>query len=766
MNLKDCINNTILRDKARLFVIVIAALLIMGVNIFQYLYARHFVQREMENKAKSELRSKRQEIQKVMNSVETAAFNVRWCLEEVLQSSENISKIVQQLLENNRDFAGCGIAFQPNYFPDKGRWYELYMRQKEHKEGKIEQIGSAEHDYLHADWYTKGLVSDSGYWSEPYFDEAGAKDKLCTFALPLHNAEGKAVAVMGIDISLEWLSDLLDVTHVFPSSHNLLISRSGKLLACPNDSLVLHATIQEATAKIEDTTAQNINRRMMKGETGKAQVVDENGKKQLVYFAPMDHGWSMAVVCPEKEMYRELYRFSIRLLLLMLIMLLLLGYILWRVERNFRKLQKINREKDRIGNELHIASEIQKGMLTKTFPPYPDRDDIDVFGSLVSAKEVGGDLYDFHIRDEKLFFCIGDVSGKGVPAALVMAVTRSLFRSIVAHEASPERIVMTINDAMAEMNETNMFVTFFIGVLDLPTGRLRYCNAGHCPPLLLGTSVKTVRVEANIPLGLVNGWKFVGQELQLQPQSFIFLYTDGVTEAENVNCQQFGEERMHKVAEDFMLRLKANNGDGQHDDDGLSAPLSTKSADNSRATNKAAALITQMSEAVHVFVDGAEQSDDLTMLTVQYTKQPDAVHLYRTLTLPNDIKEMKHLNAFVDEVCETLQFDVSTTMQMNLAMEEAVVNVMNYAYPKGVLGIINIVATASYRRLKFTIEDTGMAFDPTTRSEVDTSLGVDERPIGGLGIHIVRQIMDSINYERVDGKNILTLRKKLNDTTV
>ena len=168
-----------------------------------------------------------------------------------------------------------------------------------------------------------------------------------------------------------------------------------------------------------------------------------------------------------------------------------------------------------------------------------------------------------------------------------------------------------------------------------------------------------------------------------------------------------------------------------------------------------------MTEAVNAFTGEAEQSDDLTMLAIRYTRHQHLVRFQKEITLGNDIGQIPQLTAFVDRVCQALEFDTTTTMQMNLAIEEAVVNVMNYAYPKGEQGDIRILAQASDQRLKITISDSGVPFDPTTRQAVDTTLPADERPIGGLGIHLINQLMDSINYERKDNKNILTLRKKL-----
>jgi sigma-B regulation protein RsbU (phosphoserine phosphatase) len=376
-------------------------------------------------------------------------------------------------------------------------------------------------------------------------------------------------------------------------------------------------------------------------------------------------------------------------------------------------------------------------MLPKIFPPYPDRNDIDIYGELTPAKSMGGDLFDFYIRDEKLFFCIGDVSGKGVPASLVMAVTRAQFRTVSAHEATPDRIVTTINDAMAEGNDSLMFVTLLVGVLDLPTGRLRYCNAGHDAPLLVRYNntiqVSTLPCDSNIPVGVMPGWKYNTQEAIIKPFTTIFLFTDGLTEAENCDHKQFGMNR-------------------------VMAQVNSIQAQGSCAPH---AIIEQMKQAVHDFVGDAEQSDDLTMLAFQYTKQQLDVRYQNHLTLPNDVQTVPQLSAFVDEVCETAGYDMSTTLKINLAIEEAVVNVMNYAYPNGVKGNVDIDAQINDVRLKFVISDSGTPFDPTAKAEVDTTLSAEERGIGGLGIHLIRQIMDTINYERVDGKNVLTLRKNL-----
>lgn len=720
-----------LRHKTSLAIIVTAAVLVEATSVVQYWFSKEGIRQEVEHRAQTELRAKGLEIQNVMTAVKVAVENMAWAVEQRLSQPDSMQAITQKLLADNEYIVGSTVAFEPYYYKDKGRQFSPYTY-KHDGTTTSKQLGTDTYDYHTMEWYTAPMQSGHGHWSEPYFDEGGGEMMMSTYSLPIRDAAGRSVAVFTADVSLKWLSEIINARHIYPSSYNLLLSRTGQIMACPVESLVMRKTITQVTADMEDSTVNYINSQMMAGKSGQAAVRDDKGGKNYVFFDQIDGdtGWSMAVVCADSEIYHGLRMLALNVFVLMLIGLVLLGYIIWRAARNGQRLMAINAEKERMGSELHIASEIQKGMLPKIFPPYPERDDVEIFGSLVPAKEVGGDLYDFFIRDEKLFFCIGDVSGKGVPASLVMAVTRSLFRTVSAHDSSPEHIVTMMNDSMAEMNDTNMFVTLFLGVLDLPTGRLRYCNAGHCPPVLTGDGVGFIPIKPNLPLGAMSGWDFEGQEVLILPQTTIFLYTDGLTEAENVMHGQFGEDRMLEAMKQMDSHMPQ-------------------------------AMIEQMTATVHAFVDEAEQSDDLTMLAIQYTKEQLDVRLARNLLLQNDVNQVPQLAQFVDEVCEAVGFDAATTMKMNLAIEEAVVNVMNYAYPQDTVGDIHVEAQANDVRLKFTITDSGSPFDPTAQQEADTTLTAEERPIGGLGIHLVRQIMDSINYERIDGKNILTLRKKL-----
>lgn len=284
------------------------------------------------------------------------------------------------------------------------------------------------------------------------------------------------------------------------------------------------------------------------------------------------------------QLYDNQQHSLIPVIILQIVGLLVLGFIMYRSILSARRLNAVRAEKEFINRELGIANRIQQAML-----PTEKLEDgtIDIAGSLVPAKLVGGDFYDYLARDGKLFFNIGDVCGKGMPAALVMSMTQAVFRTIAAKEEDPSRIVRDMNAMACRGNSTGMFATLFVGVLDLASGRLVYSNAGHDRPYIVsGTGVRSLQAESNLPIGVMEDTEYRTQETQIAPGDMVLLYTDGLTEAMNAEHELFGQQRIVETARD--------NGDSPRN------------------------LLDSLSEAVAGFVDGAEQSDDLTMLAILY----------------------------------------------------------------------------------------------------------------------------------------------------
>ncbi len=454
----------------------------------------------------------------------------------------------------------------------------------------------------------------------------------------------------------------------------------------------------------------------------------KHGKCQTYAATVPQTEWSMTITLPEKELFAGLRKITLIVSLLQLIGLVMIVVILRAVAKSQLKVQALNTQRELMQNELRIGHDIQMSMIPQQFPPFPERHDLDFAAYLIPAKDVGGDLYDYFIRDEKLFFCIGDVSGKGVPASLVMAVTRSLFRAFSGREDSPSRIVAAMNHSMAETNDNNMFVTFFCGVIDLNNGRMRYCNAGHNPPIILTNAILQLPVEPNVPLGVLQGIDFTEQEVQLDYDDALFLYTDGLTEAENAVAEQFGEERMYNV-------LQTRRSAIEH--------------------------LKAMHDAVVHFVGDAPQSDDLTMLFIHYLPDKKNTGEVLHLTLHNEIGQISQLEGFMETVASRTNLDNSVVMGLNLAIEEAVTNVIQYAYPKDTDGTVDLDAVIKADSVEFILSDSGKPFDPTAAPKADTTLSVEDRPIGGLGIFLVKNIMDDVKYQWKDGRNILTMIKKL-----
>ena len=786
--------------RTTILVMLMVIVIMVPFGLMQMNHVRDIVAEEVHHQANRSMDGAIQIIENRISNVETAVNTAASYADIYSTDDSEVYSMLERLIDSDNDIAAATMLYCADYFPKHGRYYApTVVRDPISDVVSADEIGGPENDFCYietdSNWIYTNLL-DEGYWCLPYVDSMSTKRAMVTYSVPIHDNYGKTYAVLCADVALDWVQMIVDEAKPYEYSRVIVLGRDSQYVCHPDPVWIQSVNVIEQAQQLKDSDYLNLARRMLSGERGNDTLMEDvtlmnsndqspHEGKSLVYYASVPRvQLSVSYTLPEDKIMASPNRLRQYMFVLLLVMLLLIGIsvdrIVHRQLRPMKMLEKSTREiakgrfdiplpvihtrdeiqhlrdsfedmqsslshyveelqsttasKASIESELKVASEIQMSMLPKQFPPYPERDDIQIFGSLTPAKAVGGDLYDFFIRDEKLFFCIGDVSGKGVPASLVMAVTRSLFRTIASHESMPERIVNQINETLSEQNASCMFVTLFVGVLDLPTGRLRYCNAGHDSPILVGDGVGLLPCDSNIPAGVMEGWKFTSQEILIYQQTTIFLYTDGLTEAEDINHGQFGEDRMLVLAKDVRKEERH-------------APES---------------IIAEMTQAVRAFVGDAEQSDDLTMLAIQYTKKTRMESYKRRIVLPNDVQKVPELAQFVEEVCEAVGFDMATTMQLNLAMEEAVVNVMNYAYPAGTQGEIEIEALANDLRLKFVITDSGVPFDPTAKEEVDTTLAAEERSIGGLGIHLIRQIMDSINYEHVNGQNILTLRKHLN----
>ena len=381
------------------------------------------------------------------------------------------------------------------------------------------------------------------------------------------------------------------------------------------------------------------------------------------------------------------------------------------------------KEKERIGTELKLASLIQENSLPTDFP---SNESFELYASMTPAKEVGGDFYDFNlIDDDHLMLVIADVSGKGVPAALFMMVTKILISEYSLSLKDPAQVLTTVNNRICNNNKANMFVTVWLGILELSTGKLVFANAGHEDFVLKnGDGFKLNKTKHGIPIGAMEDYEYKNNEIILNKGDKIFLYTDGLPEATNSELEMFNLDRMVETLNEFK-------------------DVNTKE------------LLSEVTNRVDEFVGEAIKFDDLTMMALIYK---------------GDSAMKKKFNASMDELNNVLKFigdgikdikDSKLLKKFNLVVEEIFVNIVSYAYPDSdTNNTVTISIKDNDDKTIITFIDSGKHFNPLIKDDPDLSLSVDERPIGGLGIYLVKKMMDNVEYEYKDNKNILTIEKR------
>jgi len=631
--------------RVSLWVVLFAALIFNVALGFLFYQSRETVRQEAISHATQILDNTALRAENILHSVEVASNNTKWLIQRHADQPDSMMAYSRNMLVNNPDFFNCSIAFEPYYFKDYGQYFSAYTK---HVGDSIRTVhgGSDHYQYFYMDWYLMSKLLGHPCWTEPYLDydvPSNTYEMVTSYCQTITDNQGEAIGVINISLSLSWLSQTISAMKPYPNSYSIMIGRGGTYFVHPDTTKISRETIFTQTIETPDTALTALGHAMQRGEEG-MKCMTINGEECYVFYQPLGQtGCSMAIVCPESDIFSGFNRLRRTVIAIVAVGLLLMLFFFIRIITrelkplrqladeaetiasgqfnvtlpDFRRIDEIGQlshsfsnmqqslvtyieelkettaQKASIESDLRIASNIQMGMLPEKFPTREDRDDVQLYATLTPAKAVGGDLFDFYFRDDKLFFCIGDVSGKGVPASLFMAVTRSTFRTVSAQESMPDRIMMTMNKTIADMNKSHMFVTLFVGVLDLSTGQLHYCNAGHNAPLLLSADIQELPCHSNIPVGFRPQWKYSLQEAQLSTGTTIFLFTDGLTEAMNADKALFEMERVNEVA----VQALANQ------------------------QQEPRQLISQMTEAVQQFVGNAEQSDDLTMMAIQYIKQ-------------------------------------------------------------------------------------------------------------------------------------------------
>ena len=632
-----------LSSRISLWVVLAAGLLFIVIMGYLWRGWARYIREEVEKDAMQIVDNTVLRINDILDDAELSAENTVWAVEEEAKKHpEVMPRLAVELVRNNPVLNSCSISFEPYFYPDSGKFYSIFAFRDYEGGVSWRQEGAEDYEYFYMNWYLLPKLLNRPCWTEPFSDPDPADttgmgtQMLVSYCRPFYGQDSTYIGCVSVDISLKWLSETVNAVKPYPDSYCILVGHGGTYLVHPDPEKLFYQTLFTDGLVHPDPEKYELGQSMRRKETGH-KVMNLNGERAYVFYEPLETtGWSVAIICPEKVIYGDYYRTrrltALNIFLSLLALFFLLGWLIRRhlsplrelaseadyiasgnlehpltaIDRHdeigvlndsFRNMQtslvryiqeltETTASRERMARELQIARNIQMNMVPHDFP---SRDDIDLYGSMTPAREVGGDLYDFFIQDEKVYVCIGDVSGKGVPASLFMAVSRGMFRILARQGLSPVEIASRINDALAEENPDLLFVTMFFAAIDLASGEMDYCNCGHNAPVLLPCGdgdPSFLQCKANTAVGVMSGFKYEGQRLADIRGKALFLYTDGLTEAENAEHVQFGDDRM-------LAELKQ-------------VPLLD-----------ARSLVERLEEAVAHHVDGAEASDDLTLFCVK-----------------------------------------------------------------------------------------------------------------------------------------------------
>ncbi|MDH3547969.1 MAG: SpoIIE family protein phosphatase [Gammaproteobacteria bacterium] len=391
----------------------------------------------------------------------------------------------------------------------------------------------------------------------------------------------------------------------------------------------------------------------------------------------------------------------------------------------------IKKHSERMEQELSVGHDIQMSMLPITFPEKPE---FALHACLQPAREVGGDFYDFFfVDDDKICLVVGDVSGKGVPAALFMAVTKTMLKTQAADDPSPASIVTRVNDDLSADNPASMFVTLFIAIVNTRTGEFCYTNAGHNPPYVLrGDTTECLNQRHGPVLGAVEGVAFRESNSSLLKDDTLLVFTDGVTEAMNTDDQLYTEARLEEL-------ISGN-------------------------TNKPDSLTQRIIDDVEKYATGAEQADDITILAYRADAEPVAAEVaLLQLTIKSDLKEIERVNTEFGAFAAAQNVPPGATQKVCIVFDELLNNAISYGFDDDESHEIDIEVAFYKDHLLIEVSDDGIPFNPFDRVGPDTTLSIEEREVGGLGVFLVTEMMDECQYQRHKNKNSVIMTLKLQD---
>jgi phosphoserine phosphatase RsbU/P len=616
--------------------------LILG---FSGIYSRNIILSDAKTAAQDKALSVARRMDQELGAVVKIAQSLGVALEFGQWEEASALNLIRQIVGENKEIFGSTIAFEPYAFKSDTRAFAPYFCRGQSGLRYV-QLGDNSYDYFTRDWYSIPREMKRASWSAPYFDEGGGNALMTTYSCPFFHPEtaGKPRKLRGIitvDVSLDRLTEMASAVRIAETGYAFLISENGTFLAHPDRRLVMRESLFSLAEEKRDPSLRTIGRKMIGENKGFEDAREAlTGSDSYLAFARLPNtGWALGVVFPKRELFSEVTQLHRTITILAAVgvtLLLTVSFFSARsltgplrlmahatrkiaegdlnvdlshigrqdevgqlaqafthmtddLRKYIKDLTETTAAKQRIESELSIAATIQRSMLPSKFPAFPERDEFDIFALMRPAKEVGGDFYDFFLVDEDhLCVAVGDVSGKGVPAALFMAVTKYLIEAAVSAGEPPDLALHTVNGHLAKNNDSCMFVTIFLGILDLRTGEFLYANGGHNPPVLAERAYEAAFLGSpgGPVVGIMEDAEFRMDRLVLGRGALLLVYSDGVTEAFDAKETAFAEERLR----DTVTRYREDS-----------------------ARNISTGLL----EAIDTFCTGAPQADDITILTLR-----------------------------------------------------------------------------------------------------------------------------------------------------
>lgn len=403
-------------------------------------------------------------------------------------------------------------------------------------------------------------------------------------------------------------------------------------------------------------------------------------------------------------------------------------YMVEELDTYIKNLRRVTAEKERIGAELNVARHIQSSMLPCIFPAFPERHEFDIFATMTPAKEVGGDFYDFFlVDDDHLALVMADVSGKGIPAALFMMISKTLLKSASQNGLSPKGVLEKVNNQLCENNDAEMFVTVWLGILEISTGKMKCANAGHEYPAIMRKNgeFELFKDKHGLVLAGMKDVRYREYELELNPGDRFFIYTDGVPEATDASNTLYGTDRMIEALN------RSKNG-------------------------SCAQILEELSRDIDNFTKPADQFDDITMLCLEIKESaPDM----KKISFFPTMDKLQEVTAFFEDILSKGDAPMKIIAQINVVADEIFSNIVQYSGAT----MVTLGCSLTENQVVLRFSDNGRPYNPINKPDPDTSLSAEEREIGGLGIFMVKKIMDEVSYEYKDGLNILTVTKKITE---